>query len=261
MAQQQWESTHAAIINNWMAGSELGASEPHLEDDSKPGLSWNKRLMMMTMIELVCVNQMVCEDVCYLCLSAHAETERVLPQWLTGIIAVSIFLFLVFVTFLVNRAWCGKSSRSVRWSDVVALWLKTKCSNKCLCVCVQRSACRQVPDRRSANVIHWAENAQVAPRLRPLPSQPCHMRKPATVKHSMSANDRNELRHVQSLLLYKGVQQLTCCFCPTGMKTKTPTKTWQSMSLRKKPLPCDILHTSHWLSELETKPYFKISQM
>ncbi|XP_041792122.1 PDZK1-interacting protein 1 [Chelmon rostratus] len=38
--------------------------------------------------------------------------ERLLPQWLTGIIAVSVFLFLAFVTFLVNKAWCGRSSRS-----------------------------------------------------------------------------------------------------------------------------------------------------
>lgn len=149
-------------------------------------------------------------DVCYLYLSAHTETERVLPQWLTGIIAVSIFLFLVFVTFLVNRAWCGKSSRSVRCSNVVALHqLKTKCSNKCLCVCVQQGDCRRVPDRRPADVIHWAGNTQVALRLRSSPSQTCHTRKPAPIKHSMSAIDRNELCHAESLLLYKGVQQLT----------------------------------------------------
>lgn len=185
-----------------------------------------------------------------------------LPQWLTGIIAISIFLFLAFVTFLVNRAWCGKSSRSVRWSNVVALHrLKTKCSNKCLCVCVQQGDCRRVPDRRPANVIHRAGNAQVAPRLHSSPSQTCHTCKPAPIKPSMSAIDRNELCHAESLLLYGAVQQLTRCFCPTGMKTKTLTKTWQSMSLRKKPLPCDTLGTSHWLFELETKPYFKVSQM
>lgn len=142
MVQQRLESTHAAVTNDRVAGSEWGGAEPHLEDDPKPGLNWNKRLMLMTMMELVCVNQMVCEDICCLCLSAHAETERVLPQWLTGIIAVSIFLFLVFVTFLVNRAWCGKSKRSVRWPNVVALHrLKTQGSNKCLCVCVQRGDC------------------------------------------------------------------------------------------------------------------------
>lgn len=248
-------------MTGWL-GQSWGESELHLEDDPNPGLSWSKRLMLMTMMELVCVNQMICEDICYLCLSAHAETGRVLPQWLTGIIAVSIFLFLVFVTFLVNRAWCGKSSRSVRWSNVVALHrLKTKCSNKCLCVCVQGSDCRQVPDRRPANVIHWAGNTQVAPRLRSSPSQTCHTCKPAPIKHSMSAIDRNGLRHAESLLLYKGVQQLTRCFCPTGLKTKTPMKTWQSMSLRKKPLPCDIMRMSHWLSELETRDVSLVSRI
>ncbi|XP_070816882.1 PDZK1-interacting protein 1, partial [Chaetodon trifascialis] len=38
-------------------------------------------------------------------------SERLLPQWLTGIIAVSIFLFLAFVSFLVKKAWCDKPSR------------------------------------------------------------------------------------------------------------------------------------------------------
>lgn len=40
-------------------------------------------------------------------------SERLLPQWLTGIIAVSIFLFLSFVVFLVKKAWCEEPSRSV----------------------------------------------------------------------------------------------------------------------------------------------------
>ncbi|KAJ7993206.1 hypothetical protein DPEC_G00270040 [Dallia pectoralis] len=38
------------------------------------------------------------------------EVSRALPQWLTGTIAVSAFLFLIFVTFLVNKAWCQDSS-------------------------------------------------------------------------------------------------------------------------------------------------------
>ncbi|KAI3369161.1 hypothetical protein L3Q82_026114 [Scortum barcoo] len=37
--------------------------------------------------------------------------ERPLPQWLTGIIAVAGFLFLVFVTMLVKKAWCEDHSR------------------------------------------------------------------------------------------------------------------------------------------------------
>ncbi|KAK6320586.1 PDZK1-interacting protein 1-like [Coregonus clupeaformis] len=37
------------------------------------------------------------------------KVERALPQWLTGIIAVTGFLFLIFVAFLVNKAWCQDS--------------------------------------------------------------------------------------------------------------------------------------------------------
>ncbi|XP_077964137.1 uncharacterized protein LOC120823711 isoform X2 [Gasterosteus aculeatus] len=37
--------------------------------------------------------------------------ERALPQWLTGIIAVSGFLFLAFVGFLVKKAWCEEPRR------------------------------------------------------------------------------------------------------------------------------------------------------
>ncbi|XP_028258997.1 small integral membrane protein 24 [Parambassis ranga] len=44
--------------------------------------------------------------------SALPQTsERLLPQWLTGLIAVSGFLFLAFVSFLVKKAWCEQSSR------------------------------------------------------------------------------------------------------------------------------------------------------
>lgn len=52
-------------------------------------------------------------DVHSVCVAAQVAAERPLPQWLTGIIAVCGFLFLVFVSFLVNRAWCGGSSRFV----------------------------------------------------------------------------------------------------------------------------------------------------
>ncbi|XP_020354172.1 PDZK1-interacting protein 1 isoform X1 [Oncorhynchus kisutch] len=40
------------------------------------------------------------------------KVDRTLPQWLTGIIAVGVFLFLIFVAFLVNKAWCQDSSTS-----------------------------------------------------------------------------------------------------------------------------------------------------
>ncbi|XP_024114578.1 PDZK1-interacting protein 1 isoform X1 [Oryzias melastigma] len=36
--------------------------------------------------------------------------ERLLPQWLTGIIAVSGFLLLAFIAFVVKKLWCEKSS-------------------------------------------------------------------------------------------------------------------------------------------------------
>ncbi|XP_066503378.1 PDZK1-interacting protein 1 [Hoplias malabaricus] len=38
--------------------------------------------------------------------------DRALPNWLTGIIAVAVFLFLVFIAFLVNKAWCETRSNS-----------------------------------------------------------------------------------------------------------------------------------------------------
>ncbi|KAG7217547.1 hypothetical protein INR49_021383 [Caranx melampygus] len=38
-------------------------------------------------------------------------SERPLPQWLTGLIAVAGFLFLTFAGFLVKKAWCERSSR------------------------------------------------------------------------------------------------------------------------------------------------------
>ncbi|KAG5275404.1 hypothetical protein AALO_G00119890 [Alosa alosa] len=42
--------------------------------------------------------------------SAQTETtQRALPNWLTGIVAGVVFLFLVFVAFLVNKAWCSES--------------------------------------------------------------------------------------------------------------------------------------------------------
>ncbi|KAM4547908.1 PDZK1-interacting protein 1 [Odontesthes bonariensis] len=38
-------------------------------------------------------------------------SERLLPQWLTGIIAVSGFLLLTFVAFLVKKVWCEEPDR------------------------------------------------------------------------------------------------------------------------------------------------------
>ncbi|PWA26159.1 hypothetical protein CCH79_00020779, partial [Gambusia affinis] len=38
--------------------------------------------------------------------------ERLLPQWLTGIVAVCGFLILTFIAALVKKVWCESSSRS-----------------------------------------------------------------------------------------------------------------------------------------------------
>ncbi|KAM9762641.1 PDZK1-interacting protein 1 [Menidia menidia] len=37
--------------------------------------------------------------------------QRLLPQWLTGIIAVVCFLLLTFIAFLVKKVWCEDPSR------------------------------------------------------------------------------------------------------------------------------------------------------
>ncbi|XP_070688801.1 PDZK1-interacting protein 1 [Pempheris klunzingeri] len=54
--------------------------------------------------------------------TAQNQSERLLPQWLTGIIAVVGFLFLTFVGFLVKKAWCEEPSRrkeTVRENDFI----------------------------------------------------------------------------------------------------------------------------------------------
>ncbi|KAG1945768.1 PDZK1-interacting protein 1 [Pimephales promelas] len=46
---------------------------------------------------------------------AAAQAEKAaetLPNWLTGIIAVGVFLFLIFIAFLVNKAWFETPSKS-----------------------------------------------------------------------------------------------------------------------------------------------------
>ncbi|KAJ4943734.1 hypothetical protein JOQ06_006232 [Pogonophryne albipinna] len=72
----------------------------------------------------------VCAAVCCLLLSVAAVTaqtaqsDRALPQWLTGIMALCGFLFLSFVGFLVKKAWCEEprkksTVKSVRENDYV----------------------------------------------------------------------------------------------------------------------------------------------
>ncbi|XP_055718087.1 PDZK1-interacting protein 1-like [Salvelinus fontinalis] len=47
------------------------------------------------------------------------KVERTLPQWLTGIIAVGVFLFLIFVAVLVNKAWCQDSRLETKVCECV----------------------------------------------------------------------------------------------------------------------------------------------
>ncbi|XP_061594103.1 PDZK1-interacting protein 1 [Cololabis saira] len=44
-------------------------------------------------------------------------SERLLPQWLTGIIAVTCFLILTFIGFLVKKMWCDKSNGKMNSGD------------------------------------------------------------------------------------------------------------------------------------------------
>ncbi|XP_068563271.1 PDZK1-interacting protein 1 [Cebidichthys violaceus] len=46
-------------------------------------------------------------------------SERLLPQWLTGLIAVAGFLFLTFVGVLVKKAWCEEPSRKKTSEELV----------------------------------------------------------------------------------------------------------------------------------------------
>uniref|UniRef100_A0A3P9H080 Uncharacterized protein n=1 Tax=Oryzias latipes TaxID=8090 RepID=A0A3P9H080_ORYLA len=51
-----------------------------------------------------------------------SKCARLLPQWLTGLIAVSGFLLLTFIAFVVKKVWCEKSSRSFRLKVKHASW-------------------------------------------------------------------------------------------------------------------------------------------
>uniref|UniRef100_A0A8C4SCI0 Uncharacterized protein n=1 Tax=Erpetoichthys calabaricus TaxID=27687 RepID=A0A8C4SCI0_ERPCA len=42
--------------------------------------------------------------------SDKVSAQRAIPPWLTGIIAVVVFLFLVFIVFIVNKMWCEGTS-------------------------------------------------------------------------------------------------------------------------------------------------------
>uniref|UniRef100_A0A8C7WTF8 Uncharacterized protein n=1 Tax=Oryzias sinensis TaxID=183150 RepID=A0A8C7WTF8_9TELE len=51
-------------------------------------------------------------------------TSRLLPQWLTGLIAVSGFLLLTFIAFVVKKVWCEKSTEPPLTFDLRQLGLK-----------------------------------------------------------------------------------------------------------------------------------------
>ncbi|XP_058257353.1 PDZK1-interacting protein 1 [Hemibagrus wyckioides] len=62
--------------------------------------------------------------------AAQAESvKRALPNWLTGIIAVAVFLFLVFIAFIVNKAWCKESSQEDKVSVTTNEYAMTNGSN------------------------------------------------------------------------------------------------------------------------------------
>ncbi|KAM9461469.1 PDZK1-interacting protein 1 [Clarias gariepinus] len=62
--------------------------------------------------------------------TAQAESVgRALPNWLTGIIAVAVFLFLVFIAFLVNKAWCEDSSQEEKVNGTANEYAMTNGSN------------------------------------------------------------------------------------------------------------------------------------
>ncbi|XP_030063372.1 PDZK1-interacting protein 1 [Microcaecilia unicolor] len=46
------------------------------------------------------------------CQQENVPIQRRFPQWLTGLIAVSVFLFLVLVVFVVNRVWCEDKKKN-----------------------------------------------------------------------------------------------------------------------------------------------------
>ncbi|XP_033996814.1 PDZK1-interacting protein 1 isoform X1 [Trematomus bernacchii] len=72
----------------------------------------------------------VCAAVCCLLLSVAAVTaqtaqsERALPQWLTGIMALCGFLFLSFVGILVKKAWCEEPRSEKSFRSLVELTRK-----------------------------------------------------------------------------------------------------------------------------------------
>ncbi|XP_053549990.1 PDZK1-interacting protein 1 [Bombina bombina] len=59
-------------------------------------------LRLVTLILLLSLGQGNAQE-------GQKPTARLLPQWLTGLIAVTVFLFLVLVAYVVNRFWERRS--------------------------------------------------------------------------------------------------------------------------------------------------------
>lgn len=56
--------------------------------------------------------------------TGQRDSGRLVPQWLSGLTAMTIFLLLTFMFFIVKRIWCEKPSRrnddeSVRENELV----------------------------------------------------------------------------------------------------------------------------------------------
>ncbi|CAB1419281.1 unnamed protein product [Pleuronectes platessa] len=88
----------------------------------------------------------------------HRADERLLPQWLTGIIAVAAFLFLSFVALLVKKAWFEKSTgtKSERESELVLTNEHTSVPS------------RDVVRSKDVNVLDFLEIDSCADRVTPM---------------------------------------------------------------------------------------------
>lgn len=84
-------------------------------------------------------------------------SERLLPQWATGLIAVAGFLFLSVVGLLVKKAWCEEPKRSVRNKDVLTTWLKLEGQGPGFYLCPCHSSTRCVSCICSEWVHLWGQ--------------------------------------------------------------------------------------------------------
>ncbi|XP_051977275.1 PDZK1-interacting protein 1-like [Xyrauchen texanus] len=74
------------------------------------------------------------------------KVENAFPNWLTGIIAVAVFLFLLFVTFLVNKAWCATQSKPEAVMPNEYTMTNGSPTYENMLAAVRRSECTQVSE-------------------------------------------------------------------------------------------------------------------